>query len=279
MVMYFFHKPSRLLVDIERARFPARYPSKSSTCDLGYGPTSYLVQRSLRVKKAEERILALASTGGSRRIKPEVALILRHATHMDAEELMNLYNSYVRGTVQCLDTKPIAVDDMFQRVDESRKEELPFIVAIDVQRQESGRKMLEYIRLTKFLDGQPSVSGTARLEIMIWHSNRGQNVGRCLMDAMMTLADPRYSPKGGYYFMPPPNDMDDISFSSSISCRPLSYLVMLMNHSDPEASRFRRIRDWLSREHTFSQKGDLPSVAEKMGQPVNIAILVRRIRL
>ncbi|OKL55962.1 hypothetical protein UA08_08630 [Talaromyces atroroseus] len=230
-------------------RSVVKLSSKESQATDNESTDSYLVERSLRVKRAEERISALVSKGGSRCIKPGVTLLLRHATHMDAEELINLYNSYVRGTFQCLDTKPIAVDDMRQCIDESRKEELPFIVAIDVERsQNSGRKMLG-----------------------------GQNVGRCLMDAMMTLADPQYSPKGGYYYMPSPHESNVLTVSSSISCRPLSHLAMLMSHADSEVSRFRRIRDWLSREHKFSQKGDLPSVAEKMGQLANIAILIRRI--
>jgi L-amino acid N-acyltransferase YncA len=251
----------------DRPRTPsvARPPSESQADN--ESTDSYLVERSLRATDAKKRISALIGKRNSS-IKPGVALILRHATSMDANELIILYNHFVRGTHQCLDTKPITVDDMHQRIDESRKEELPFIVAVAMERRNNAAgKVLGSVRLTKFLDGQPSVSQTARLEIMVWHSNRGQNVGRCLMDAMMTFVDPKYSGKGGYAFVPSPVESNDLIFYSSTSCRPLRNLAIFMSYIDAEASRYGRIRDWLKREHKFAEKGNMPSVAQKMIQP------------
>lgn len=222
----------------------------------------YLAERSSRAQAAAERISGLQwKDRGSGGIKPGVSLSLRHAKYSDAMGLAGIYNSYVRATVQCLDTEPITVDIVYQRIDESRKQELPFIVAINEDHEKMRIKILGYARLTNFLDGQLSVSGTARLEIMVWHQTRGYNVGRCLMDAMMTFVDPKYSPKGGYYFNP-----KELENCGSLSCRPLTNVVIYMSHSDSEVSRYRRIRKWLSKEHQFFERGNLPSVAHKMAQ-------------
>jgi hypothetical protein len=67
---------------------------------------SYLVERSLRASDAKKGISALI-TKQNPSITLGVALILCHATSMDANELIILSNSFVRGTFQCLDTKPM----------------------------------------------------------------------------------------------------------------------------------------------------------------------------
>lgn len=229
----------------------------------------YIIERTERVAAAKERISILKCRN---KIQPGIFLFLRHAMHIDAEYLAGVVNSYVRCSAHTLESKPITVHDIIQRIDDSRNQELPFIVAIkqSVERDFESRvpwgRVLGFVRLTNFLQGQPSVAGTAQMEIMVSQDSKGQKVGRCLMDAMLTITDPGYSPKGGYLFESNfPNDT--MISSASWSCRPLDTIVAMMNHTDEERSRCRVIEQWLRKEHKFSERGYLPRIGAKLGQP------------
>lgn len=229
----------------------------------------YIIERTERVAAAKERISILKCRN---KIQPGIFLFLRHAIHIDAEYLAGVVNSYVRCSAHTLESKPITVHDIIQRIDDSRNQELPFIVAIkqSVERDFESRvpwgRVLGFVRLTNFLQGQPSVAGTAQMEIMVSQDSKGQKVGRCLMDAMLTITDPGYSPKGGYLFESNfPNDT--MISSASWSCRPLDTIVAMMNHTDEERSRCRVIEQWLRKEHKFSERGYLPRIGAKLGQP------------
>jgi len=227
------------------------------------------MERTERIAAAKERISILKCRN---KIKPEIFLFLRHAMHIDAEYLAGVVNSYVRCSAHTLESKPITVHDIIQRIDDSRNQELPFIVAIkqsmerDFESRVPWGRVLGFVRLTNFLQGQPSVAGTAQMEIMVSQDSKGQKVGRCLMDAMLTITDPGYSPKGGYLFDSDiPNDT--MISSASWSCRPLDNIVAMMNYTDEEKSRCRVIKQWLRKEHKFSERGYLPRIAIKLGQP------------
>jgi hypothetical protein len=192
--------------------------------------------------------------------------------HIDAEYLAGVVNSYVRCSAYTLESKPVTVHDIIQRIDDSRNQELPFIVAIkqskerDFESRVPWGKILGFVRLTNFLQGQPSVAGTAQIEIMVAQDSKGQKVGRCLIDAMLTIADPGYSPMGGYLFDSNiPNDT--MINGASWSCRPLSNIVAMMNHTNEEKSRCQMVEQWLRKEHNFSPRGYLPQIAAKLGQP------------
>ncbi|GAM35426.1 C6 transcription factor [Talaromyces pinophilus] len=239
----------------------------------------YMMERTERIAATKERISILRSRN---KIKPGIFLFLRHAMHIDAEYLAGIVNSYVRCSAHTLESKPISVHDIIQRIDDSRNQELPFIVAIkqSAERDFDSRvpwgRVLGFVRLTNFLHGQPSVACTAQMEIMVAHDSKGQKVGRCLMDAMLTIVDLGYSPKGGY--LVDSNTPNDTMISSaSWSCRPLDNIVAMMNHTDEEKSRCRMIELWLRKEHKFSERGYLPRIGTKLGQPVNITLLVRAV--
>lgn len=228
----------------------------------------YIIERTERIAAAKERISILQSRN---KIRPGIFLFLRHAMCIDAEELAGVVNSYVRCSAYTLESQLISVHDVVQRIDDSRNQELPFIVAIkqsgdrDFESRVPWGKILGFVRLTNFLQGQSSVTNTAQIEIMVSQNSKGQNVGRCLMDAMLTIADPRYSPKGGYMFESNiPNDT--MINGASWSCRPLNNIVAMMSHLNEEKGRCHMVEQWLKKEHKFSQRGYLPHIAMKLGQ-------------
>ncbi|KAF4970774.1 hypothetical protein F66182_17806 [Fusarium sp. NRRL 66182] len=93
---------------------------------------------------------------------------------------------------------------------------------------------------------------------------------------MLTIADPNYSPRGGYLFESNiPNDT--MINGASWSCRPLDNIVAMVSHLNQEKARSHMVEQWLEKEHKFAQKGYLPHIAMKLGQFVNISILVREI--
>lgn len=228
----------------------------------------YIMERTERVAAAKERISILKCRN---KIKPGIFLFLRHAMYIDAEGLAGVVNSYVRCSAHTLESKLISVHDIIQRIGDSRNQELPFIVAIkqskerDFESRVPWGKILGFVRLTNFLQGQISVAGTAQLEIMVAQNSKGQQVGRCLMDAMLTIADQNYAPKGGYMFdSNAPNDT--MIHGASWSCRPLDNIVAMMNHTQEEKFRCQMVEQWLQKEHKFSHRGYLPHIAVKLGQ-------------
>lgn len=229
----------------------------------------YILERRERVAAAKERISILNCRN---KIQPGIFLFLRHAMHIDAEGLAGVVNSYVRCSGQTLESRPITEHDIIQRIDDSRNQELPFIVAIKQSKEKDFDSrvpwgdILGFARLTNFLQGQHAVACTAQIEIMVAQDSKGQKVGRCLMDAMLTIADPGYSPQGGYRFYSNiPNDT--MINGASWSCRPLSCVVAMMSHTNEEKSRCQMIKQWLMKEHKFFERGSLPNVGQKMGQP------------
>lgn len=228
----------------------------------------YIIERTERVAAAKERISILKRRN---KIRPGIFLFLRHAMHIDAEGLAGVVNSYVQCSAYTLETKLISVHDIYQRINDSRSQELPFIVAIkqseekDYDSRVPWGRILGFVRLTNFLQGQSSVSNTAQLEIIVAQNSKGQKVGRCLMDAMLTIADPNYSPRGGYLFESNiPNDT--MINGASWSCRPLDNIVAMMSHLNQEKARSHMVEQWLEKEHKFAQKGYLPHIAMKLGQ-------------
>ncbi|EEA26352.1 hypothetical protein TMatcc_005382 [Talaromyces marneffei ATCC 18224] len=239
----------------------------------------YIMERTQRVAAAKERITILKCRN---KIRPGTFFLLRHAMHIDAAELAGVVNSYVSCSAHTLESKPVSVHDIYQRIDDSRNQELPFIVAIkqstekDYDSRVPWGEVLGFVRLTNFMQGQPAVASAAQIEIMVAQDSKGQKVGRCLMDAMLTIADPGYSPKGGYLFdSNTPNDT--MINGASWSCRPLSNIVAMMSYTNEEKSRCQMIKQWLMKEHKFSERGDLPHVGQKLGQQINISLLVREI--
>lgn len=252
---------------------------KSSWVDYQHTETAKtdpdLAERSSRISAAKQRIYLLNSRRNIRNrkgIKPEMQLYLRYAMHSDAKGLMEMYNSYIPTSPHCLETQKVTATEMYNRINQSQNNELPFIVAMKPEENPGPRKphetLIGFVRLTNFMDGQPSVTSTAQLEILVGHHHKGQNVGRCLMDAILTIADPGYAPRGGYVFeCKSLNGSPIMENYASISCRPLTHVVTMMNHTTSEVGRYQRVKQWLEKEFKFSEKGNLPSVARKMDQP------------
>ncbi|EED22231.1 C6 transcription factor, putative [Talaromyces stipitatus ATCC 10500] len=235
----------------------------------------YIMERNLRVDAAKERISILQCRNG---IEPGVCMFLRHAMHTDAEDIAAVFNSYVNCSAHTLESTMINAGDVIQRINESRYKELPFIVAIkkhedrlDIHR--SWGRVLGYVRLTDFQGGLPAFAGTAQLEITVAHDSKGVKVGSCLLDAMMTMADPQYIPRGGYAFVSNiPNET--MIHCASWSCRPLTRIVLMMSYLMFEQGENSVIENWLTRRYNFQRRGFLPAIAIKMGQEAGITILI-----
>lgn len=222
-------------------------------------------------------------------------IYLRPAEDRDADELAALYDWHAHHTVSCIDTNPITPDIIKSRLAESRRDNLPFIVAIKRQplttptylhphhpyrRQrrkpspnfENPEKLVGALRLTSFLGGSPHTIGhqTAKMEIFVHPHRRNQGVARCLVDGVLAICDPLAEPSSSLSFSS--GNIQHVhgllapTATPFTSYRRLRRILLEMAFPQNDPRGYNRVKNWLEREHRFQEQGMLKGVARKFDQ-------------
>lgn len=227
------------------------------------------VDSEIRRREARAQYLAAMRTPPSSNPNvPKANIYLRPAEVGDIPELLSLYNWYVANATQCVDATALAEQDMRQRIDDCKREKLPFIVAVERKsailngriRRDQNENVMGYALATDFMGARTIGRHTAEIEIFVHHTKRDQGVGRCLMDKLLEICDPTYLGRGGYFF---DSDLEDGGCYSPGSSRRLARLVIAISYSEDDPSDYHRVKEWLMRRHRFEEQGLLKGAARK----------------
>ncbi|KAL1978061.1 hypothetical protein VTN31DRAFT_920 [Thermomyces dupontii] len=229
-------------------------------------------------------------------------IYLRPAEERDADELAALYDWHARHTASCIDTNPITPDMIKARLAESRRDNLPFIVAVKRQppttptylhphhlhRRQRRKtttdhtlnndvpfeKLAGAIRLTTFLGSQGGAQQTighhtAKMEVFVHPHRRHQGVARCLVDGVLAICDPLAEPSsssGGGGASSHAHGLLSPTATPFESYRRLRRILVEMAFPQTDKKGFDRVKNWLEREHRFQEQGLLKGVARKFDQ-------------
>jgi L-amino acid N-acyltransferase YncA len=218
-----------------------------------------LKNRATKNDSRAQYLSSMRSPASPAPISPKANIYLRAAANGDISELSLLYNWYVHNSPQCVDLNPVDDAAMRQRIQHSRTDQLPFVVAAERQTGKATRsnrvrneRLLGFVSLTDFMGVDTIGERTAEVKIFVHPGNKGKGVGRCLMDKVMELCDPSYSSRGGYFFE-----------SGKLSYRSLGFLIIAMSYPQHEPAEYHRVKEWLQKAHQFEEQGLLKGVARK----------------
>ncbi|KAL1963636.1 hypothetical protein VTN77DRAFT_7957 [Rasamsonia byssochlamydoides] len=223
----------------------------------------------IRRREARAQYLAAMRTPPSSNPNvPKANIYLRPAEVGDIPELLSLYNWYVANSTQCVDVTAITEPAMRQRIDDCKREKLPFIVAVERKsalingrvRRDQNENVMGYVLATDFMGAHTIGRHTAEIEIFVHHMKRDQGVGRCLMDKLLEICDPTYLGRGGYFF---DSNLEERGGYSSGSSRRLARLVVTISYSEDDPTEYCRVKEWLMQRHRFEEQGLLKGAARK----------------
>ncbi|KAL3436655.1 hypothetical protein BDV09DRAFT_202965 [Aspergillus tetrazonus] len=163
-------------------------------------------------------------------------------------------NSFVSPNTHIIDE-----DEVRQRIEESRNTNLPYIVAIDRRAE----KILGHF--------------TAELELYVKDEHTNLGIGRCLLDMLLEICDPTYTPKCGFSFK---TSKEERSRYYPGGTRRLARLIFTLCYVDMKAediSKYKRVKKWLKQHGGFDEQGLLRGIRVKNNYLINVAYLVRTI--
>ncbi|RDW90090.1 GNAT family N-acetyltransferase [Aspergillus mulundensis] len=190
----------------------------------------------------------------------------------DIEELMAIYNWYTEKSFISPNIYLLNENNVRERIEESQNAHLPFIVAVERRTE----KVVGYA-LARDFDRQEASRFTAELELYVADDHTSLGIGRCLLDKLLEICDPTYTPKCGYSF-----EVSKAERSGYFSGgrRRLSRLIFALSYVDMKAgdiSKHKRVKQWLKERGEFEEQGLLGGARVKNNYLVNVAYLVRSI--
>ncbi|KAL5042845.1 hypothetical protein BDW71DRAFT_200281 [Aspergillus fruticulosus] len=190
----------------------------------------------------------------------------------DIPDLRRIYNWYTQNSFVSPNIYALDEDEVRQRIEECRSANLPFIVAVDRRAE----KILGYALAQEF-DRHAASRFTAELEIYVKDEHTSLGIGRCLLDKLLEICDPTYTPKCGYCFE---TSKEERSGYYPGGRRRLSRLIFTLSYVDmkPEdISKHKRVKKWLKQRGEFEEQGLLRGIRAKNNYLINVAYLVRTI--
>ncbi|KAL4787502.1 hypothetical protein BJX76DRAFT_363418 [Aspergillus varians] len=209
------------------------------------------------IRLEARRLQPLRSPGS-----PVANIYLRPVDFKDVPELRAIYNWYARNSFDSPNTEDLDNDEVRQRIEESRTTKLPFIVAIDRRSASTNaEKILGYALARDFDRHHLASRFTAELEVYVKEGHTGLGIGRCLLDKLLEVCDPTYSPRSGYLFEAVPEDRSGYYPGGR---RRLARLVFSLCYVDrQEISNHKRVKEWLKDYAGFEEQGLLRGVRVK----------------
>ncbi|KAF2749387.1 hypothetical protein M011DRAFT_439842 [Sporormia fimetaria CBS 119925] len=135
-------------------------------------------------------------------LKPAANIFLRPATDGDIHAITEIYNLYVRNSVAAKEFGDKTPQQMANHLRSLMNGGLPWIVAVSKGKIRGSTTMSQpvvgFAFIDEYSDRSTMYQYTFELEMFVHPDHRHQGVGKCLMDRMLTLVDPSYTPQGGY---------------------------------------------------------------------------------
>ncbi|EER26724.1 hypothetical protein CPC735_008990 [Coccidioides posadasii C735 delta SOWgp] len=209
---------------------------------------------------------------------PKTNVYLRPVEAKDIPGLTKLYNWYIKNSTRCIELDDISEDVMKIRVDENEAAGFPCLIAAEHKpgrgypMNSENEMIYGFIMASEFSGKRTANRYAAELELFVNPTQYNRRVGRSLLDKMIDLCDPKYTPKRGYNF---DCVMPKRSLYCGVDVRPLSRLVVVVHHSADEVNEYRWLRRWMEQEFGFVEQGLLQGTAVKQRKVLNSAYLVR----
>ncbi|KAL4751149.1 hypothetical protein BDW72DRAFT_203385 [Aspergillus terricola var. indicus] len=188
----------------------------------------------------------------------------------DTPDLREIYNWYMQNSFVSPNIHALDEDEVRQRIEECRSTNFPFIVAID----RGAEKILGYALAREF-DRHAASRFTAELEIYVKDEYTNLGIGRCLLDKLLEICDPTYTPKCGCSFE---TSKEERSGYYPGGKRRLARLIITLCYVDMKAediSKYKRVKKWLKQRGEFEEQGLLRGIRVKNNYLINVVYLVR----
>lgn len=227
-------------------------------------------QRLLQKRASQVPMITVTPEEEPNPYAPKAKVYLRPVEDKDVPALVALYNWYVRNTVRRVDTEEITNGEMKEQIDDIEHERFPFVVAAE-HKPHHGHAMngqdemiYGYASVCDFTGPNSTQRCSGEVEVFVHPKMHRAGIGRCLLDKVVEICDPKYPAKHGYLFDCAPD-------KRHIYCagynRLLSRLVMIVHHVADEAAEYQWIKSWLEKEFRFDEQGMLKGVGVKNGRP------------
>ena len=198
---------------------------------------------------------------------PKANIYLRPVESSDVTELLEIMNWYIQRSTLTVDIARLDEEELRERIETSKRERLPFIVAAERRsaqsRRKTSQKLLGYALVTGAAGDRTAARFTAELEIFVRPEYKRRDVGRCLMDKLLEVCDPTYNPLGGYFF--------DAGWEDRPGYRPggrrrLARLIFVLSYPFDDREQYKWVHEWLENEYDFEQQGVLKGARIKFSR-------------
>ena len=200
---------------------------------------------------------------------PKGKIYLRVVENKDVVALVNIYNHYTRGERRVLDGDVFTEQDVRGRIMEAENANLPFLVAVEQGTGVWNALNNHSEKIYGFAVASPTGSSTfnryaAEIQVFVDPWVRRVGTGRCLLDKMLEICDPKYEPKGGYFFDCSP---DKRGLYCGRYARYVTRLSYNIHYTDDAAHEYNTYKRWLGKTYGFEESGVLKETAIKEGKP------------
>lgn len=189
---------------------------------------------------------------------PKANIYLRPVESRDVTELLEIMNWYIQRSTLTVDIARLDEEELRERIETSKRERLPFIVAAERRsaqsRRKTSQKLLGYALVTGAAGDRTAARFTAELEIFVRPEYKRRGIGRCLMDKLLEVCDPTYNPLGGYFF---DADWEDRPGYRPGGRRRLARLIFVLSYPYDDRQQYKWVHEWLENEYEFEQQGVL----------------------
>ncbi|KAH2550310.1 hypothetical protein KXW97_008216 [Aspergillus fumigatus] len=207
---------------------------------------------------------------------PRANVYLRSVEDGDVPGLLMIMNWYGQKSNLSSNLGTLDEQDVRQRIEDSRRAKLPFIVAAERRRgpsvHDTPENIFGYALARDSLGLQTTGRYTAELEIFIKPDQKRRGIGKCLLDKLIEVCDVTYVPKRGIFY---DAGCDDKTGFYPGGSRTLKRLVFIISYSVPERSQIKWLIDWLERDYHFEQQGVLKGARVKFERFLDVSYLTR----
>jgi len=204
-----------------------------------------------------------------RRIYPKANIYLRPAYAQDIRQITNIYNNYVKTSVETIEFNPRPAQFIENKLNAATNAGIPFIVAIErgrvpqyMVRQPTycaEEKVVGYAALENYGHPGSIYRFTFDLEVFVHPQYLHMGIGKCLLDRMLTLVDGCYLTRGGpdWIFR---GDYLRYGFSQTVKT-----LVLSLPHDQGNDDKLNCVSALL-KEFGFHRSGHMSNMGYKYGK-------------
>ena len=225
--------------------------------------------RQADIKKSHE-ILAV------RQASVKYNICVRPASRADMAQVADIFNYYVSESPRTTELEPVTVQTMEERFYTAFHDKLPFFVAISMRppvkkgkrgvRGVYSEKILGFVLSQDFSAITLAERYTSELELYVHPEWRHRGVGKSLLDKVLEVCDPGWSPRQGYYFE---CDQDVAYKYGNGGQRDLANLIFVIRHYNKvlpgDEPDYEWIKEWLA-GYGFEEQGCLKNTSVKHGR-------------